>query len=331
MIAPSQMSGHEQNQYLRECRQQSTRGISRRTEPGKIDSTGFSDCSPRTSETNYENLTRCLRTDLPGRCRGGFACFKKAINQINKRIGNLNKVLSQSNISQNDRNRYKGIKDRLNFRLLVISRFIDLFPNATDIKLFGWGTANKVTPDNTKAPSELSGVQCKINGKEVYLNFNSTIGNFEELSKESEWQTSFETKNAEWYFSSTNPYFNSRLAKLTKEIELPSQQETVEAKIWGFSPEKPRRQPPLPFRPTLPPEYRNVETILTEDKEWGIVSAYLDLYRHETQLSPRNSDAWGLSLDKNKGDLSGRSGHLSDNGEGVDRSLSPYSAFATPP
>ena len=216
----------------------------------------------------------------------------------------------------------------MNFRLLVISRFIDLFPDATEITLFGWGTANKNTPDNAKAPSELSGVQCKINGKEVYLNFNSTIGNFEKLSKESEWQTSFETKEAEWYFSSKDPYFISNLAKLTKEIELPSQKKALEAKIFSDdSPERSKRKRQLPFSPTLPPKFRTKEQVSLEDSV--IVSACLDLDRPDkkTHLSPRYSDAW---LDF-EGDLSGRSDHLSDNGEGGDHSLSPHPPFATPP
>jgi hypothetical protein len=299
------------------------------TEPEKKDQTVFSEYSPRASETNYDNFTRCLRTDLPDRCLGEFACFTMAINQINKRIDNLNKVLNQSDILQSDRERYEGIKDRLNFRLLVISRFIDLFHDAKDIKLFGWGTANKVTPDNTKAPSELSGVQCKINGKEVYLNFNSTIGRFEQLSKELEWQTSFETKNAQWYFSSTDPNFNSSLAEFTKPIKLPSQRETEEAILLSDSPQKPRRQPQL--RPTLPPKHSKEDTVCLLDG--GGVSACLVLnpLDKKTPSSPRHSDAGWFLPDQNKHDLSGRSDRLSVDRKDVDHSLSPYPAFATPP
>ena len=144
----------------------------------------------------------------------------------------------------------------MNFRLLVISRFIDLFHDAKDIKLFGWGTANKVTPDNTKAPSELSGVQCKINGKEVYLNFNSS------------------------------------LAKFTKPIKLPSQRETEEAIILSDSPQKPRRQPQL--RPTLPPKHSKEDTVWLQDGP--IVSANFVLNPvNDACLSPRHSDAgWFL-------------------------------------
>ena len=214
----------------------------------------------------------------------------------------------------------------MNFRLLVISRFIDLFHDAKDIKLFGWGTDNKVTPDNTKAPSELSGVQCKINGQKVYLNFNSTIGRFEQLSKELEWQTSFETKNAQWYFSSTDPNFNSSLAEFTKPIKLPSQRETEEAILLSDSPQKPRRQPQL--RPTLPPKHSKEDTVWLQDGP--IVSANFVLNPvNDACLSPRHSDAgWFLP---NEGDLSGRSDRLSVDGKVGDRSFSPYPPFATPP
>ena len=306
------------------------------TEPEKKDQTVFSEYSPRASETNYDNFTRCLRTDLPDRCLGEFACFTMAINQINKRIDNLNKVLNQSDILQSDRERYEGIKDRLNFRLLVISRFIDLFHDAKDIKLFGWGTANKVTPDNTKAPSELSGVQCKINGKEVYLNFNSTIGRFEQLSKELEWQTSFETKNAQWYFCSNDTYFISKLAMRNKPIELPSQKEAVEAKLFSASPEKPKRKPQLPLS-TLPPRYKQEFTVGSKDGPIVSVNLVLDHPVKEPPSSPRNVDSWDFFEGKKK--VSSRiPRHLSFgenvNGsfeEGVDKSLSPHGTVLTPP
>jgi len=284
---------------------------------------------------DYDVYTRCLRYNLPEKCVGEFACFKKSIGQINARIVNLNKVLSQSVISQSDRNRYEGIKDRLNFRLLVISRFIDIFPNATDITLFGWGTDNKkIGGEDCK--SQLSGVQCKIDGKEVYLNFNSTIGNFENLSRESGWQTSFETKNAQWYFCSNDTYFISKLAMRNKPIELPSQKEAVEAKLFSASPEKPKRKPQLPLS-TLPPRYKQEFTVGSKDGPIVSVNLVLDHPVKEPPSSPRNVDSWDFFEGKKK--VSSRiPRHLSFgenvNGsfeEGVDKSLSPHGTVLTPP
>ena len=273
MVAVSQMSGDWKHLDPRGFGRQSSSSYRSRGTKTKEENKTVRIHSPRTSEKNYENITQYLRTDLLAKCNGKFACFRKAVNQINNRIDYLNTVLSRSDILKSDKERYKGIKDRLNFRLLVISRFIDLFPEATDITLFGWGTANKFTPDNTKAPSELSGVQCKINGKKVYLNFNSTIGNFEELSKKLDWQTSFETKNAQWYFCSKNEYFISALAMRKKPIKLPSQRETVEARILYGSLKKPTTQPSS-LRCELPSKYK--QEITVELEGGPIVSAYLD-------------------------------------------------------
>jgi len=273
MVALSQMSGDWKHLDPRGFGRQSSSSYRSRGTKTKEENKTVRIHSPRTSAINYNNLIRWLWADLLAKCNGKFACFKKALIQINNRIDNLNRVLNQSDISQRDKKRYEGIKDRLNFRLLVISRFIDLFPEATDITLFGWGMDNKVTPNKMRAPSELSGVQCKINGKKVYLNFNSTIGNFEELSKKLDWQTSFETKNAQWYFCSKNEYFISALAMRKKPIKLPSQRETVEARILYGSLKKPTTQPSS-LRCELPSKYK--QEITVELEGGPIVSAYLD-------------------------------------------------------
>lgn len=71
MLAASQMGKGGQPQHPRvRPRQYSPFDRSQRTKPKKKDQAGFSEYSPRTSETNYDNLTRCLRTALPDRCHG---------------------------------------------------------------------------------------------------------------------------------------------------------------------------------------------------------------------------------------------------------------------